>query len=50
MTDPEERLRRFAQQDHVRAYGPDYADRIGAIRSRRYGLHPADVVHFCTKR
>ena len=66
MTDPEERLRRFAQHDHVRAYGPDYADRlraagfvvrqdryadrIGAIRSRRYGLHPADVVHFCTKR
>lgn len=66
MTDPEERLRRFAQRDHVRAYGPDYvdrlraagfvvrqdryADRIGAIRSRRYGLHPADVVHFCTKR
>lgn len=66
ITDPQERLRRFAQVDHVRAYGPDYADRlraagfdvrqdryadrIGPVRSRRYGLHPADVVHFCTKR
>ena len=65
ITDPEERLRRFSQRDHVRAYGPDYADRlraagftvrrdhyaarIGPTRSRRYGLHPDDVVHFCTK-
>jgi len=66
LTDPEERLRRFAQRDHVRAYGADYADRlraagftvredpyaerIGPVRSRRYGLDAADVVHFCTKR
>ncbi len=66
LTDPEERLRRFAQRDHVRAYGPDYsdrlraagftvkqdryADRLGPVRRRRYGLHPDDVVHFCTKR
>ncbi len=25
---PEERLRRFGQSDHVRRYGPDYADRL----------------------
>ena len=26
--DPEERLRVFGQKDHVRRYGPDYADRL----------------------
>ena len=26
--DPEERLRVFGQEDHVRRYGPDYADRL----------------------
>lgn len=28
ITDPRERERRFGQYDHVRAYGPDYADRL----------------------
>lgn len=28
VTDPAERLRRFAQEDHVRAYGKDYYDRL----------------------
>ncbi|MEM0913076.1 MAG: methyltransferase domain-containing protein [Planctomycetota bacterium] len=28
ITDPQERLRRFGQTDHVRRYGPDYADRL----------------------
>lgn len=28
VTDPAERLRRFGQEDHVRRYGPDYADRL----------------------
>jgi SAM-dependent methyltransferase len=27
-TDPEERLRRFGQDDHFRIYGPDYVDRL----------------------
>lgn len=27
-TDPAERLRRFGQHDHVRAYGPDVAERL----------------------
>ncbi len=29
ITDPDERLRRFGQHDHVRTYGPDYFDRLG---------------------
>lgn len=29
VTDPEERARLFGQQDHVRVYGPDCADRLG---------------------
>jgi SAM-dependent methyltransferase len=28
LTDPQERLRRFGQKDHVRRYGWDYVDRI----------------------
>ena len=28
ITDPAERLRLFGQKDHVRVYGPDYADRL----------------------
>ena len=28
LTDPQERLRRFGQEDHVRRYGWDYVDRI----------------------
>lgn len=28
ITDPEQRLKAFGQQDHVRRYGPDYADRL----------------------
>ncbi len=38
VTDPAERLRLFGQEDHVRAYGPDYADRL-----REAGFH-VDVV------
>ncbi len=30
VTDPEERLRRFGQADHVRMYGRDFADRLRA--------------------
>jgi SAM-dependent methyltransferase len=28
ITDPAERLKAFGQEDHVRKYGPDYADRL----------------------
>jgi SAM-dependent methyltransferase len=34
ITDPAERLRAFGQEDHVRRYGPDYADRL-----REAGFH-----------
>jgi SAM-dependent methyltransferase len=30
ITDPAERVRYFGQADHVRAYGPDYEDRLAA--------------------
>ena len=65
LTDPEERLRRFAQRDHVRAYGPDYADRLraagfdvhldryaerlGPEAARRHGVLTEEIVHVCTK-
>ncbi len=63
VTDPQERLRRFAQRDHVRAYGRDYADRLraagfavtedryaerlGPEAARRHGIHPREIVHLC---
>lgn len=28
ITEPEERFKIFGQEDHVRRYGPDYADRL----------------------
>ncbi len=28
VTDPQERLRLYGQEDHVRRYGPDYFDRL----------------------
>ena len=34
ITEPEDRLRVFGQEDHVRNYGPDYVDRL-----RRAGFH-----------
>lgn len=66
VTDPAERSRRFGQIDHVRAYGPDFADRladagfdvtvdyyprqIGPVRTDRYGLFPTDTIFFVRKR
>ena len=31
ISDPEERLKVFGQNDHVRRYGPDYADRLREV-------------------
>jgi hypothetical protein len=28
IVDPQERLKAFGQEDHVRCYGPDYAERL----------------------
>lgn len=65
VTDPAERLRLFGQDDHVRVYGLDYADRLraagfrlkvedfGATLSARrrqlYGLMEGERVYFCEK-
>lgn len=61
VTDPQERIKRFGQFDHVRQYGRDYADRLrnagfsvieDALTERispeqvfRYGLLRTEVVH-----
>jgi hypothetical protein len=44
IVDPVERLRLFGQQDHVRRYGPDIADRL---RSAGFGvtIHRASDEH-----
>jgi hypothetical protein len=55
VSDPDERLRRFSQSDHVRVFGPDLRDRLesagfevtvedaadlGAKAVTKYGLQP----------
>jgi len=65
ITSPKERERLFGQQDHVRAYGEDYYDRLRACgftvererlpaqlepaTVRRLGLIPTEEIPFCTK-
>ncbi|MBW2495419.1 MAG: methyltransferase domain-containing protein [Deltaproteobacteria bacterium] len=65
VTDPAERERLFGQHDHVRSYGPDYADRLaeagfsgtvdafvrdlGEAEIRRQGLTRHENVYFCVK-
>lgn len=65
ITDPEERIRRFGQYDHVRVYGKDYADRLKAAgftvrpvnyseslpkdQFNRYALMPGEVLYVCSK-
>ncbi|HRH70368.1 MAG TPA: methyltransferase domain-containing protein [Flavobacteriales bacterium] len=65
ITDPQERLRRYGQFDHVRLYGRDYVDRLAhagfivtedAMTERlspedvfRFGLLRSEVVHAVTK-
>ncbi|MEJ0067166.1 MAG: hypothetical protein WDM85_18615 [Caulobacteraceae bacterium] len=39
MTSPQERERLFGQEDHLRAYGPDYVDRL-AERALRWMSRP----------
>ena len=43
-TDPAERLRRFGQDDHVRRYGPDYADRLKEAGFRVTVRRPVDLL------
>jgi SAM-dependent methyltransferase len=63
ITTPEERERVFGQHDHVRRYGPDYADRLERAGFRltripvpelfdaadvvRFGLDPAEEIFLC---
>ena len=65
VTDPRERERLFGQEDHVRLYGADYADRlreagfdveivdyaaaIGARDVHRFGLLPDERIYSCAR-
>jgi SAM-dependent methyltransferase len=44
ISDPEERRRRFWQEDHVRLYGQDLVDRLGAAGFDVERIPPTDVV------
>jgi SAM-dependent methyltransferase len=44
ITTPEERLKTFGQEDHVRRYGPDYADRLRDAGFRVEVTRAADLV------
>lgn len=64
VTDPQERLRRFGQDDHVRNYGLDFYDRLNSVgfdvrnsdfaarlspgEILRYGLDPDELIIVCT--
>ena len=65
ITDPEERIRRFGQYDHVRQYGSDYPDRLreegfkveafavdeafSPEEIKRYSLMKGEVLYVCSK-
>jgi len=66
ITDPHERLKLFGQEDHVRLYGADYADRlreagfavraissssvVGEKNVRKWGIDKAESIFLCTKK
>ena len=43
VTEPAERLRLFGQDDHVRRYGPDYADRLQSAGFSVKVFNPQDL-------
>lgn len=43
VTDPQERLKKFGQEDHVRAYGPDYIDRLRSAGFHVEMFRPCDL-------
>lgn len=65
ITDPKERYRRFGQDDHVRKYGKDYAQRLASAgfkveasdfvkelppeTVKRYALPENETIFFCRK-
>lgn len=66
ITQPEDRERAFGQNDHVRAYGRDYAERLrnagfnvtednfaqhlGDEQIKRFGLDKGEIIYFCIKQ
>jgi len=44
ITDPAERERIFGQHDHVRAYGPDFLDRLTEAGFHARAMRPQDVL------
>ena len=44
ITDPQERLRLFGQDDHVRRYGPDFADRLKEAGFTAQAIGPEDIL------
>jgi SAM-dependent methyltransferase len=44
IVDPNERLRLFGQEDHVRRYGPDYADRLREAGFEVERIRPSDFL------
>ncbi len=44
ITDPEERLEHFGQKDHVRVYGPDFADRLEKAGFEVKVIQPSDFL------
>lgn len=65
ITDPEERIKRFGQYDHVRAHGLDYPDRLSESGfkvvpfdysekldsevAKRYALMKGEILYACSK-
>ncbi|MFN2117219.1 MAG: class I SAM-dependent methyltransferase [Candidatus Promineifilaceae bacterium] len=45
IVDPDERLKAFGQKDHVRRYGPDYADRLRDVGFRVEVIKVNDLVN-----
>ena len=44
VTDPKERLRLFGQEDHLRIYGPDFADRLSESGFKVTVVSPEDIM------
>jgi len=44
ITDPDERLKLFGQEDHVRRYGPDFMDRLSEVGFKVKIITPSDFL------
>ena len=51
VTSPEEREAKFGQSDHVRAYGPDFVDRVAEVAGKHLRVvHPEDTLDADSRR